>query len=187
MMKRFFYAAFTAAFAVVIAAEFLSCVTGNPLLLSDLDSIGWGNAASFQYYLSARLKLTMLPDPSGAVSVDFDRKGAVRIENVRQTIALPASLEGRALRFHERDQYLYVAFEEGEGVLPFSKDRDGRFSLVLTVDDGYENGVEFVEYEGVRYKPEYSGLELPWLNVVIKQRESGLRRRMGGSRVPAGG
>jgi TolB-like protein len=181
MMKRSFYAVF----AVLMAAGFLSCATGKPLLISDLDRIGWENTASFQCYLSGELKLTKLPDPSGAVNVSFNPEGAARVEEARWTITLPASLEGHILRSHQRDQYLYVAFEEGDAVLPFARNRDDRFSLAITIDSNYENGVGFVEYEGVRYKPVYPGPNPPTLNVVIVQTESSLRRQMQGSQVRA--
>jgi hypothetical protein len=178
-MRKFFYPVF----AIFMAAFFLSCATGSPLLLTDLDRIGWENTVSFQCYLSTELRLSRLPDPSGAIDVSFDQEGAARVRNVRWTITLPASLEGRILRFHQRDQYLYVAFEEGDAVLPFAKDRNDRFSLMMTVDDKYENGVPFVEYEGARYKPEYFGSAPPTLNVVIKQTESQLRRQMQGAQA----
>jgi PBP1b-binding outer membrane lipoprotein LpoB len=178
-MKRSFYIAF----AVLMAAFFLSCATGKPLLLSDLDRVGWENTLSFQCYLSAELKLAKLPDPAGATNVSFSPEGAARIEEARWTITLPASLEGRILNFHKRDQYVYVAFEEGDAVLPFSRDRNDQFSLALTIDSEYENGVPFVEYEGVRYRPEYRGAQLPRLNVVIVETESSLRRQMQGSQV----
>jgi TolB-like protein len=173
------------ALALVLAAGFLSCATGKPLVFSDLNKIGWENTASFQCYLSAELTLKKLPDPSGAVNVSFDPEGAARVENARWTITLPASLQGRIVKFHERDQYLYVAFEDGDAALPFAKDRNDRFSLAVTVDSNYENGVEFVDYEGVRYKPEYFGSNLPWLNVVIEQTDNSLRRQMQGSQARA--
>jgi hypothetical protein len=179
IMKRSFYAIFA------VFMGFLGCATGKPLLLTDLDRIGWENTASFQCYLSAELKLTKLPDPSGAINVSFSPEGAARIEEARWTITLPASLEGRILRSHQRDQYLYVAFEEGDAVLPFARNRDDRFSLAVTIDSNYENGVQFVEYEGFRYKPVYSGMNPPTLNVVITQTESSLRRQMQGSQVRA--
>jgi hypothetical protein len=178
-MRKFFYPVS----AVFMAALFLSCATGSPLLRADLDRIGWENTASFQCYLSTELKLSKLPDPSGAVDVSFDQEGAARVENARWTITLPASLEGRILRFHQRDLYLYVAFEEGDAVLPFARDKNDRFSLMMTVDDKYENGVPFVEYEGARYKPEYFGSAPPTLNVVINQTESELRRQMQGTQA----
>jgi TolB-like protein len=178
-MKRSCYLAF----AVVAAAGFLSCATGKPLLLSDLNRVGWENTTSFQCYLSAELKLVKLPDPSNATNVSFSPEGTARVEEARWTITLPASLEGRILNFHKRDQYVYVAFEEGDAVLPFSRNRDDQFALALTIDDGYENGVPFVEYEGVRYRPEYRGSQVPRLNVVIVESETNLRRQMQGSQV----
>jgi hypothetical protein len=181
MMKRSFYAAF----AALLTAGFLSCATGKPLLISDLDRIGWENTASFQCYLSAELKLTRLSDPFGSVELNFNPDGTARIDEARWTITLPASLEGRILDFHKRDQYLYVAFEEGDAVLPFARNKDNRFSLAVTIDDDYENGVGFVEYEGIRYKPVYFGANPPTLNVVITQTESSLRRQMQGSQVRA--
>jgi TolB-like protein len=180
-MKRSFYAVF----ATLMAALFLSCATGKPLLISDLDRMGWENTASFQCYLSGELKLTKLPDPSGAVNVSFNPEGAARVEEARWTITLPASLEGRILRSHQRDQYLYVAFEEGDAVLPFARNKDDRFTLAVTIDSNYENGVGFVEYEGTRYRPTYPGLYPPTLNVVITQTENSLRRQMQGSQVRA--
>jgi hypothetical protein len=178
-MRKFFYPAS----AVFMAALFLSCATGSPLMLADLDRIGWANTASFQCYLSTELKLSKLPDPSGAADVKFDKEGAALIENDRWTITLPASLTGRILRFHQRDQYLYVAFEEGDAVLPFAKNKDDQFSLMMTVDDKYENGVPFVEYEGARYKPTYFGSAPPVLNVIIVHTESELRRQMQGAKA----
>jgi TolB-like protein len=180
-MKRSFYAVF----AALMTALFLSCATGKPLLIADLDRIGWENTASFQCYLSGALKLTKLPDPSGAANVSFNPEGAARVEEARWTIRLPASLEGRILRSQQRDQYLYVAFEEGDAVLPFARDKDGRFALAVTIDSNYENGVGFVEYEGARYRPEYPGLYPPMLNVIITQTENSLRRQMQGSQVRA--
>jgi TolB-like protein len=175
-MKKTFHPGL-ALFAVL---GFLGCAAGKPLLISDLDDIGWGNTASFQCYLSSGLKLQKLPDDSGA-KVSFDTDGAARVRDARWTIDLPASLEGRILDFHERDQYLHVAFEDGGATLPFAKDKNGRFSLMTTVDDKYQNGVEFVEYEGVRYKPEY--LTKPYLKVIINRTQDDLRRQMQGSRV----
>jgi TolB-like protein len=168
-----------------MAALLLSCATGKPLLITDLDRVGWENTASFQCYLSAELKLAKLPDPSGVVNVSFSPEGAARVDEARWTITLPASLEGRILNFHKRDQYVYVAFEEGDSVLPFSRDRNDQFSLALTIDDNYENGVPFVEYEGARYRPEYRGTQIPRLNVVIVETETSLRRQMQGSQVRA--
>jgi hypothetical protein len=78
-----------------------------------------------------------------------------------------------------------LAFEEGEAVLPFARNRDNQFSLALTIDSNYENGVPFVEYEGVRYRPGYAGSTPPRLNVVITQTQSDLRRQMQGSQFRA--
>ncbi|MDR2617498.1 MAG: penicillin-binding protein activator LpoB [Treponema sp.] len=169
--------------AVLAALVLLGCATGQPLMISYLDDLGWENTASFQCYLSSGLRLQRLPDDSAA-AVSFDRRGAARVRNARWTIDLPASLEGRILSYHERDQYLYVAFEEGDAVLPFGRDKDGRFSLMITVDSKYQNGAEFVEYEGVRYKPEYFG-KAPYLNVVINRTQNDLRRQMQGLQVRA--
>ncbi|MDR1248877.1 MAG: penicillin-binding protein activator LpoB, partial [Treponema sp.] len=82
------------------------------------------------------------------------------------------------------DLYLYVAFEEGDAALPFARDREGRFSLMMTRDLKYQNGVEFVEYEGVRYKPNYRG-KAPYLNVIINRTQSEMRRQMQGAQVRA--
>jgi hypothetical protein len=177
-MRKMYYPAF-AVFAVL---GFLSCATGKPLLMSDLDEIGWGNTAAFQCYLSSDLTLQKLPDDAGT-KVSFDQEGAARVQEARWTIDVPASLEGRILNYHERDQYLYVAFEDGDAVLPFAKDKNNRFSLMTTVDAKYQNGVEFVEYEGVRYKPEYR--VKPYLNVIINRTQDDLRRQMQGNRVSA--
>jgi TolB-like protein len=154
-------------------------------MLSDLEKIGWEHTASFQCYLSAELTLKKLPDPSGEVNVSFDQEGAARVEHARWTIALPVSLQGRIVKHHERDQYLYVAFEEGDSTLPFARDKNNQFSLAVTIDSKYENGVAFVDYEGVRYKPEYFGPNPPHLNVVIDQTDSSLRRQMQGSQARA--
>ncbi|MDR1566494.1 MAG: CsgG/HfaB family protein [Treponema sp.] len=170
--------------AVLAALVCLGCATGQPLIISYLDEIGWENTASFQCYLSSGLKLQRLPDDSTA-AVSFDRRGAAKVRNARWTIDLPASLEGRILSYHERDQYLYAAFEEGDAVLPFGKDKDGHFSLMITVDS--KSGAEFVEYEGARYKPEYYG-KAPYLKVVINRTQNDLRRQMQGLPVrPAPG
>jgi TolB-like protein len=169
-------------FFVFMVLSFTGCVTGKPLLLEDLEKIGWDNAGSFQYYLSSRLTLTKLPDVSGRTAVNFSGEGAAYIRDPRWTIVLQPSLEGRVIDYHRRDQYLYVAFEDGEAALPFGRDKKGMFSLILTVDGNYEGGVEFVEYEGARYKPDYSG-SLPHLNVVINRSQDVLRRQMQGSRV----
>jgi hypothetical protein len=181
IMKRSLYPAF----AVLVAAGFLSCATGKALLISDLDRVGWGNTASFQCYLSADLKLTKLPDPSGEINISFNPDGSARIDESQDVITLPVSLEGRILNFHQRDQYLYVAFEEGDATLPFARNKDNQFSLALTIDTNYENGVPFVEYEGVRYRPTYLGSTPPRLNVVISQTQSDLRRQMQGSQFRA--
>jgi TolB-like protein len=169
------------AFAVFVV--FLGCAANQPLMISHLDEVGWGNTASFQCYLSSGLTLNKLPDDS-AVAVSFDEKGAALIRDARWTIDLPASLEGRILDYSERDQCLYVAFEEGDAALPFAKDKDGRFSLMTTIDAKYQNGAEFVEYEGARYKPNYTG-KPPYLNVVINRTQSDLRRQMQGSQAKA--
>jgi hypothetical protein len=168
-------------FFVVAALSLAGCATGKPLLIADLDEIGWDRAASFQCYLSSNLTLTKLPGDSDAGPVNFGREGAAHIRESRWTIVLPASLEGRILNYHKRDQFLYVAFEEGEAALPFALDKNGRFSLMSTIDQG---GVEFVEYEGARYQPDYTGAA-PHLNVVINRSQEDLRRQMQGSRTAA--
>jgi PBP1b-binding outer membrane lipoprotein LpoB len=178
-MKKNFYPA-AAVFGVLVLS---GCATGKPLLMSDLDEVGWNNTASFQCYLSSGLKLEKLPDNSAAV-VGFTEAGAAEVREARWTIDLPVSLEGRILDYHERDQCLYVAFEEGGATLPFARDKDGRFSLMTTIDSKYQNGAEFVEYEGIRYKPGYYG-KVPYLNVVINRTQSDLRRRMQGTQVRA--
>jgi hypothetical protein len=150
-------------------------------LIAELDEIGWDRAASFQCYLSSRLTLTKLSDDSGAASVNFGKEGAAYIREARWTIVLPTSLEGRILNYHKRDQFLYVAFEEGDAALPFAPDRNGMFSLMSTID---KRGLEFVEYEGARYKPDYAG-DAPHLNVVINRSQDNLRRQMQGSRTGA--
>jgi TolB-like protein len=149
--------------------------------MSDLDEVGWENTAAFQCYLSSDLKLEKLPGDS---IVSFDKYGAVQVRDTRGSIALPASLAGRILDYDKRDQYLNVAFEDGDAALTFSVDKDGRFSLMTTVDSKYQNGVRYVEYEGVRYKPNYSGKK-PHLKVVINRTQSDLRRQMQGSQVRA--
>jgi hypothetical protein len=168
-----------AAFFVFAVLSLAGCTTGRPLLIADLDEIGWDRAASFQCYLSSRLTLTRLPDDSA--SANFGKEGDAHIRETRWTIVLPASLEGRILNYHRRDQFLYVAFEEGDAALPFARDKDGSFSLMSTIDQG---GVEFVEYEGARYKPSYTGAA-PRLNVVINRSQDDLRRQMQGSRTGA--
>jgi hypothetical protein len=175
---------FCSVFAVFTALFFWGCATGQPLLMSHLDAVGWENTVSFQCYLSSGLKLEKLPDDT-AVVVSFDRDGAAQVRDSRWTIDLPASLTGRIVNYHQRDQYLYVAFEDGDAALPFARDKDGRFSLMLTRDLKYQNGVEFVEYEGVRYKPNYRGGKAPYLNVIINRTQSDLRRQMQGSQVRA--
>jgi TolB-like protein len=156
------------------------CTTGpRPLALTDLDRIGWEKAEFFQCYLSSALTLTMLGDDSLPADVDFDKDGAARIREIRGTIVLPSSLEGRILRFNKRDQYLYVAFEEGDAVLPFARDKNDQFSLMPTINSNDPRGVEFVEYEGVRYKLNSK----PRLNVVINETQDDLRRQMGGSQA----
>jgi hypothetical protein len=113
------------------------------------------------------------------VAVNFSREGAAFIQDTRGTVVLPTSLEGRVLDYHRRDQYLYVAFEEGGATLPFGRDRDGRFSLITTID---QRGLEFVRYADGRYKPEYVRVP-PYLRVVIVRNQSDLRRQMEGSRA----
>jgi hypothetical protein len=163
----------------IFAAVLMGCAsTGQPLLIADLDETGWDNAAAFQCYLSSKLTLTKLPGDSGSSSVTFSQDGAANVREARWTITLPASLEGRILDYHKRDQYLYVAFEEGVSTLPFALDRDGRFSLMSTID---QNNVEFVEYEGSRYKLDSK----PHLNVVINRSQTDLRRQMQGQRESA--
>jgi hypothetical protein len=171
------------ALAVLGALIFFGCATGKPLVMSDLDEAGWDNTANFQCYLSSRLRLEKLPDDSAAV-ISFDKEGAAHVRDSREIVDLAVSLEGRILSYHKRDQYLYVAFEDGSATLPFAQDKDGRFSLMTTVDSKYLDGVEFVAYEGGRYKPKYSG-KAPHLNVVINRSQSDLRRRMQGAQVRA--
>jgi TolB-like protein len=168
-------------FFVFVALVFMGCATGKPLLIADLDEIGWNNTASFQCYLSSKLTLTKLPDDDSGTSIGFSQDGAALVRDARWTIVLPVSLEGRIHDYHQRDQFLYVAFEDGDAVLPFARDENGRFSLMVTVD---QRGVEFVEYEGVRYNPGYTGSP-PHLNVVINRSQDVLRREMQGSQVRA--
>jgi TolB-like protein len=170
-------------FAVFTALVFWGCATGQPLLMSDLDEFGWENTVSFQCYLSSGLKLEKLPD-DGASTVSFDNEGAAEVRDSRWTIDLPVSLMGRIVNYHKRDLYLYVAFEESDDALPFARDREGRFSLMTTRDLKYQNGVEFVEYAGVRYKPNYRG-KAPYLNVIINRTQSEMRRLMQGAQVRA--
>jgi hypothetical protein len=177
MVKNIFWNAFF----VMAAAGFMGCATGNPLLIADLDEIGWDRTDSFQCYLSSALTLTKLPGDTGAVSVSFSQDGTALVRDTRPAIVLPVSLEGRIITHNKRDQFLFVAFEDGDATLPFARDQKGRFTLMLTVDEG---GNEFVEYEGVRYKPKYSGPK-PHLNVVINRTQSDLRRQMQGSQVRA--
>jgi TolB-like protein len=170
-------------FAVFAAAGFWGCATGQALSISDLDEVGWDNTTSFQCYLSSALTLEKLPDDS-ATLVSFDNDGAAHVRDARWSIDLSSSLEGRIVRHSKRDLYLYVAFEEGDATLAFAKDRDGRFSLVSTIDAKYQNGVEFVEYEGFRYRPRYLG-KPPYLNVVINRSQSAMRRQMQGAQAQA--
>jgi TolB-like protein len=171
----------------VIVFCFASFLTGcattsaRPLSPADLDRIGWEKTAFFQCYLSSPLTLTKLPDGSLPAAVDFDAAGAVRIVETRGTIVLPSSLKGSIIRSNKRDLYLYVAFEEGDATLPFARDENGQFSLMPTIDSRDQRGVEFVEYEGVRYKMSAK----PHLNVVINETQADLRRQMGGSQVRA--
>jgi hypothetical protein len=178
-MKKLFFLAF----AVFMAAGFWGCETGQPLLISDLDEVGWDNTSSFQCYLSSGLTLEKLPDDSASV-ISFDKDGAAHVRDTRWSIELPVSLAGRIVSHHKRDQYLSVAFEDGDAALTFAKDKNGRFSLMTTVDLKYQNGVEFVEYEGIRYKPRYSG-KAPHLNVVINRTQSDMRRQMQGTQARA--
>jgi TolB-like protein len=168
-------------FFVVIALAFIGCATGKPLLIADLDEIGWNRTDLFQCYLSTKLTLTKLPDDAGAASVSFSPEGSALVRDTRLTIVLPVSLEGRVLTFNQRDQFLFVAFEEGSAALPFARDQEGRFSLMTTVD---QQETEFVEYEGVRYKASYTGAR-PHLNVVINRTQDDLRRQMQGRQVRA--
>jgi TolB-like protein len=177
-MKKILYPVFT----VFAALGFLGCATGQPLLLSDLDELGWENTAAFQCYLSSDLRLEKLPGDSAVVS--FDKYGTANVRDSQGSIDMPASLAGRILDSHKRDQYLKVAFEDGDAALTFAIDRNGRFSLMTTVDAKYQNGVEFVEYDGIRYKPVYRGSP-PYLNVIINRTQSDLRRQMQGSQVRA--
>jgi hypothetical protein len=167
-MKRNFRNLVFYAFAAVL----MGCATGKPLLITNLDEVGWDNTAAFQCYLSSRLTLTKLTD-DGPSSVTFSRDGAAQVKEARWTIALPVSLEGRIINYHKRDQYLYVAFEDGDSTLPFAKDIEGQFSLMTTID---QNDIEFVEYEGSRYKINAK----PHLNVVINRSQDTLRRQMQG-------
>ena len=169
------------ALVVFAALSLAGCATGKPLTIGELDQIGLDRAESFQCYLSFRLTLEKLPEDSEAAAVNFSREGSAYIQETRGSIVLPVSLEGRILDYHKRDQCLYVAFEGGDSTLPFARDRNGRFSLMSTID---EKGVEFVEYEGVRYKPNYTG-EAPYLRVVIVRGQTDLRRQMQGSRTNA--
>jgi hypothetical protein len=164
----------------VFAAALTGCATtgARPLAPADLDRIGWEKTASFQCYLSSSLTLTKLPDDS-LPAVDFDAKGAARILEIRGTIVLPSSLEGRIVRSSKRDLYLYVAFEDGDAALPFARDKNGQFSLMPTVSGTDQTGVEFVEYEGVRY----SISAKPRLNVVINETQADVRRQMQGSQA----
>jgi TolB-like protein len=74
-----------------------------------------------------------------------------------------------------------VAFEEGDAALPFARDKNGRFSLMPTIDNRDQKSVEFVESEGVRY-----GISAkPHLNVVINETQADVRRQMGGSQARA--
>jgi TolB-like protein len=165
----------------IFAAALTGCFTGpRPLASADLDRIGWERTSSFQCYLSSQLTLTKLPDDSPA-EVDFDTGGAARILERRATIVLPSSLQGRIIRSSKRDLYLHVAFEEGSATLPFAQDKNGQFSLMPTINSTDLRGLEFVEYEGVRYR--ISGK--PHLNVVITETQADLRREMGGSQVRA--
>jgi hypothetical protein len=165
-------------FFVFAAAALMGCATGKPLLMADLDETGWDNAAAFQCYLSAKLTLTKLPDEPGSASVSFSQSGTANVRDARWTITLPASLEGRIFDYHKRDQYLYIAFEEGDATLPFARDRDDQFSLMTTID---QNNVEYVEYAGYRYKVNTK----PHLNVVINRSQDNLRRQMQGQRDSA--
>jgi TolB-like protein len=163
-----------------VFALLVGCATTGPKPLSpaDLDRIGWDKTASFQCFLSSQLILTRMLDNSPA-EVAFDASGSARILERRGTIVLPSSLQGRILSFNKRDLYLYVAFEEGDAVLPFAKDKDGRFSLMPTIDVNSQG--QFVEYEGSRYTIS----SRPHLNVVISETQADLRREMGGSQVRA--
>lgn len=167
---------------VFTAWTFMGCATGKPLLIADLDEIGWENTSSFQCYLSSQLTLTRIPGDSGPVQVNFSGEGTAYVREARWSIVLPVSLEGRVVNYHQRDQYLYVAFEEGGAALPFARDKNGKFSLMLTVDRNFQGGAEFVEYEGSRYKADYAG-SVPCLNVVINRSQDDLRRQMQGSQV----
>jgi hypothetical protein len=167
---------------LILAVVLSGCATtggAKALATVDLDRIGWDKTTSFQCYLSSRLTLTKLQDDSLPAEVAFDAQGAARILERRGTIVLPSSLQGRILRSNKRDLYLYVAFEEGDAVLPFARDKNGRFTLMSTISG--RDGAEFVEYDGVRYK--ISGK--PHLNVVISETQADLRREMGGSQVRA--
>ncbi|MFP3089751.1 penicillin-binding protein activator LpoB [Treponema sp. TIM-1] len=168
-------------FFVVIVVSLMGCATGKPLLIADLDEIGWDRTDLFQCYLSTQLTLTKLSDDAGAASVSFSRDGMALVRDTRLTIVLPASLEGRILNYNRRDQFLFVAFEEGSAVLPFARDQQGQFSLMTTVD---QQELEFVAYEGVRYKASYTGPK-PHLNVVINRTQGDLRRQMQGRQVQA--
>jgi TolB-like protein len=175
-MKRIFHTVFF----VIIAAAFIGCATGKPLLIADLDELGWDRTDRFQCYLSTQLTLTKLPDDVGA-SVSFSPEGTALVRDTRLTIVLPVSLEGRVLRYNQRDQFLFVAFEEGSAALPFARDQKGQFSLMTTVD---QQGLEFVEYEGIRYEASYTGPK-PHLNVVINRTQDDLRRQMQGRQAQA--
>jgi hypothetical protein len=179
MKKLFFWG-----FVIFAAAGFGGCATGQALRLSDLDQVGWDSTVAFQCYLSSALTLEKLTDDNPD-RVSFDRDGAAYVlQDARGRIELPPSLEGRIVRHNQRDLYLYVAFEEGDATLPFAKDKDDQFTLITTIDDKYQNGVEFVEYDGVRYRPRY-GVKPPHLNVVINRTRVDTRRQMQGTQARA--
>jgi hypothetical protein len=180
MMKKLLYLSLVVFTTLLFGSG--ACATGKPLVMSDLDEVGWDNTTSFQCYLSSALKLEKLPDDDSVVS--FDKYGNANVRDSRGTIELPVSLAGRIVKHNKRDQYLYVAFEEGDATLPFALGRDGKFNLMYTVDEGYQKGVRFVEYEGIRYKPVFGG-QTPHLNVVINRTQSETRRQMQGIQARA--
>jgi hypothetical protein len=156
---------------------------GEPLSSAELDRIGWEQSENFQYYLSSKIRLTKLPGDFDSVDVEFTSAGAAKIRdsaNARYTVDLSTGLAGRLVRYNKQKQFLYIAFEEGDETLVFGKDALGQFSLMYTVDEYYENGTPYVEYDGVRYS--VTG-DKPHLNVVIKKTEDTLRRQMQGSTV----
>jgi hypothetical protein len=146
--------------ALAAVALLAGCVSGpKPLALDDMDKTGWDKPASFQCYLSSQLTLTKLAADSPA-NVGRDMEAAAL---ARETIVLPTTLRGRMLRANKRDQYVYVAFEAGDAALPFAKDKNDQFTLMVTISGTDQRGIEFVEYEGARYRISLK----PYLNADI--------------------